>query len=72
MRRLFAKRQRVDQPCNTDRLEPADPTFTQAIAALQYGWKHYRRIGQSGRYDRRAFKTLMQIVLRLPPPDHSA
>jgi hypothetical protein len=48
------------------------PAFIQAIAALQWGLKNKRRIGQSGPYDRRAFWQLMQIVLRLPPPDHSA
>jgi hypothetical protein len=67
--RLFARRQRGDQP--RPPFEPADPAFTQAIAALQWGLKHNRKIGQSGPYDRRAFWQLMQIVLRLPPPDQS-
>jgi hypothetical protein len=61
------QRPRADQ----SPFEPADPAFTQAIAALQWGLKHNRKIGQSGRYDRRAFWQLMQIVLRLPPPDQS-
>ena len=66
---LFSKR--TGQPRHTDLFAPADPAFTQAIAALQWGLKHNRKIGQSGRYDRRAFWQLMQIVLRLPPPDQS-
>jgi hypothetical protein len=63
--RLFVKRQprRVEQP--------ADPAFTRAIAVLQWGLRHNRKIGQSGRYDRRAFAALMQVLLRLPPPDHN-
>ena len=63
--RLFVKRQHRNVE------QPADPAFTQAIVALQWGLKHNRKIGQSGRYDRRAFWQLMQTVLRLPPPDQS-
>jgi hypothetical protein len=63
--RLFVKRH------GRDAEQPADPAFTRAIAVLQWGMRYNRRIGQSGRYDRRAFQALMQVVLRLPPPDHN-
>jgi hypothetical protein len=39
---LFSKR--TGQPRHTDLFAPADPAFTQAIAALQWGLKHNRKI----------------------------
>jgi hypothetical protein len=47
---------------------PADPAFIQALAHLQWGWKHNVRIGSSGRYERRGWQALMCTVLRLPTP----
>jgi hypothetical protein len=51
--------------------ETADPAFVQAIDCLQWGWRNNRRIGQAGRYNRKAFQQLMQVVLKLPPLSES-
>jgi hypothetical protein len=64
----------VDEMCERrerewDRLYrgPADARFVEAVAHLQRGWRNNTRIGTAGRYNRRGWQALMQVILTLPP-----